>query len=111
AIGLSLGFVISFASCGTPKAKCSPATCGGCCDVMDLCQSGTTATVCGVAGNTCNSCVAGQVCQSGMCKGGGTGGGSGTGGGHGGGSGGGSGGGTATGGGAATGGGSGGGGA
>jgi hypothetical protein len=83
--------VVPLASCGTPKGKCTPSSCFGCCDANDQCQPGTSTTACGASANMCTSCAFGSLCNLGICSTGGTGGGSGggTGGGSGGGTGGG----------------------
>ncbi|MDX2014746.1 MAG: hypothetical protein SFW67_31400 [Myxococcaceae bacterium] len=88
----ALGALVGFA-CGTPPARCSVATCGGCCDATGTCQGGNSLAACGLQGNMCSVCGIGQACVTGACTtasatGGGSAGGSGggTGGGSGGGS-------------------------
>lgn len=82
-IGFGLGVLVAFApSCG--GGTCNATNCStGCCDSMNRCQPGTTATVCGKAGAACGACAPGQACTLQICGGPmGTGGGSaGTGGG------------------------------
>ena len=76
------------AACGaTTPARCSPASCAGCCDAAGACQAGASQNACGSQGNGCVSCAAGTNCEFGICRTGSSGGGGGgsTGGGTGGG--------------------------
>ncbi|MDP1923105.1 MAG: hypothetical protein Q8L14_43075 [Myxococcales bacterium] len=77
-IGFGFGVLVAFApSCG--GGTCNATNCStGCCDSMNRCQPGTTATVCGKAGAACGACAPGQACTLQICGGPmGTGGGSG----------------------------------
>lgn len=68
-IGFGLGVLIAFApSCG--GGTCNATNCStGCCDSMNRCQPGTTATVCGKAGAACGACAPGQACTLQICGG------------------------------------------
>jgi len=49
---------------------CGPGNCGGCCSgtsSASVCINAGSATNCGVDGNVCRSCVAGQACNGGVC--------------------------------------------
>ncbi|MBL8934344.1 MAG: hypothetical protein JNM69_07315 [Archangium sp.] len=64
---LAVGSVVGFA-CGTPApAKCSVASCAGCCASDGSCQAGNTASACGTQGNACTACSAAQTCTIGAC--------------------------------------------
>lgn len=63
---------LSLAGCGggddpgednTPPVTCSAANCAGCC-FNNTCQTGNTASACGKAGATCQTCNAAQVCKT-----------------------------------------------
>lgn len=58
---------LGLASCG-PTSTCNSATCGGCCDSLGKCQSGTTTDACGTNGLTCGRCGTGTVCAQGECR-------------------------------------------
>lgn len=68
-IGFGLGVLVAFApSCG--GGTCNATNCStGCCDSMNRCQPGTTATVCGKAGAACGACAPGQACTLQICGG------------------------------------------
>lgn len=63
---LALSAVL-LSGCGT-RGTCSQATCMGCCSRDDRCVTATDATACGRNGSSCNSCAAGQTCNSGACS-------------------------------------------
>ncbi|MBW2735515.1 MAG: hypothetical protein JRH20_24285, partial [Deltaproteobacteria bacterium] len=54
--------------CQTGTGSCSIANCPGCCTAAGRCSVGTTSLECGNAGAACQSCSAGQQCQSGYCQ-------------------------------------------
>jgi hypothetical protein len=70
--------------CFNPGAPCGPSTCGGCCDVDGICQTGTIPAACGLGGHacaacpgderpmcvnqTCSPCDAGHLCCDGSCR-------------------------------------------
>ncbi|MBS2027696.1 MAG: VWA domain-containing protein [Deltaproteobacteria bacterium] len=57
---------ISLSGCGS---KCDATSCGGCCDTDGKCQAPSDAS-CGVNGESCNACSAGQHCSAllGQCQ-------------------------------------------
>lgn len=48
-------------------ARCSPSTCGGCCDSLGVCQPGLSTGACGKNGATCVACSGNQACEASMC--------------------------------------------
>ncbi len=76
ALGGLVGFVLSFASCGT-SARCKVANCSGCCTTDNECVVGNTTDACGTNGEACSACAGGQSCSLGACMAGGSGGGAG----------------------------------
>ena len=64
---LAVVSVVGFA-CGTPTpAKCSVASCAGCCASDGSCQAGNTSAACGTQGNACSACSSAQTCTIGAC--------------------------------------------
>ncbi len=53
-------------ACSKAPAACSAANCQGCCDATGLCRVLADAT-CGINGAVCQACVAGDVCDQGLC--------------------------------------------
>jgi len=50
-----------------PPRKCSPVTCGGCCDAKGQCQEGRSIFACGLNGVACVSCPPAASCQTAIC--------------------------------------------
>jgi hypothetical protein len=71
--------LLALAGCGSPKVKCLPSNCSGCCDTDGECVVTPSELACGLRGASCIACFPGQACMSGFCTttsfGGGTGGG------------------------------------
>ncbi len=65
----ALVFGLVLLGCGKPSDKppCDSTLCSGCCDAVGQCQNGTRQTACGAAGNVCQICRSGEVCQNGAC--------------------------------------------
>lgn len=81
-----LGFAVGFLAASVPScsagSRCSPESCGGCCDVKGNCRLGDLDTECGFKGQTCEGCPGGKKCVQHACQPDtGSGGGTGTGGG------------------------------
>jgi dienelactone hydrolase len=66
-VSLLVGMLLQL-NCGSTTAKCSEATCSGCCDATGACQSGDSQTACGAAGASCQSCTSIQACVVGQCQ-------------------------------------------
>ncbi|MEN9799054.1 MAG: hypothetical protein RL653_2750 [Pseudomonadota bacterium] len=49
------------------RPTCDASACDGCCDAQGTCQAGTTSSLCGSGGATCNACGANESCQSNAC--------------------------------------------
>ncbi len=53
--------------CVEGECRCTPESCGGCCD-GNTCRPGTTDAQCGAAGAACGLCGGGNTCQGGECR-------------------------------------------
>lgn len=53
--------------CAEPPRKCSPATCGGCCDDRGQCQEGRASFACGLNGVACVRCPPAGQCLTAIC--------------------------------------------
>lgn len=42
--------------------------CGGCCDEVGLCRSGSSVSACGGRGTVCSACTGGEVCRLSECR-------------------------------------------
>jgi hypothetical protein len=84
-VGFAVGLLSStVSSCVDLGPACGPTTCkNGCCTDKGLCVAGSFDATCGANGAQCAVCSAGNACQAGVCRQGGSGGGSATGGGAG----------------------------
>jgi hypothetical protein len=56
------------ADSGVEAGVCSAGGCGGCCNALNECVTGTTNTACGVLGVPCAVCNAGSNCSGGYCQ-------------------------------------------
>jgi pathogenesis-related protein 1 len=59
---LVLCLVLAGCSAPAPVGDCSPMNCGGCCDALGQCQSGSSSESCGSSGFRCLVCGQGQRC-------------------------------------------------
>jgi hypothetical protein len=59
--------VLGLGACAPGAQECSPASCSGCCNPDGVCVEGDALTACGSAGNQCNVCSGGQVCEARRC--------------------------------------------
>jgi hypothetical protein len=59
---------LALCSCGSTasSSKCDVLACAGCCDVMGVCQLGTSSSSCGYQ-VTCDVCQSGETCISRHC--------------------------------------------
>lgn len=69
-LSLSIAVIALFGSaCGSPKVKCLPSNCSGCCDASGACVAIPTAAACGLRGSACQACTGGGECIGGFCSG------------------------------------------
>jgi hypothetical protein len=62
------GSVVSPADSGTEAGICSAGGCGGCCNALNQCITGTSNGACGVLGVPCAVCNPGSNCSGGYCQ-------------------------------------------
>jgi hypothetical protein len=60
--------IVTTTEAGVDSGLCAAGACGGCCDAVGNCQTGTLNAACGVSGVFCQVCTTAQTCSGGYCQ-------------------------------------------